>query len=84
MKLEATYLFGAVDNTSFAPARTWRLTPGLITARLTIATGGQERGDKDHRSHAPYLVAISQPLTSTTNSKLSGRNTFQPRRMSWS
>ena len=34
--------------------------------------------------HQPYLVNMSQPLTSTTQSRLNGRKTFQPSRMSWS
>ena len=40
--------------------------------------------DQENADHYPYLVSISQPEISTTNSRLIGRNTFHPSRISWS
>ncbi len=43
-------------------------------------------GQKDNacHCHAPFLIHISHPLTTQTNSNDTGRNTFQPSRISWS
>jgi len=46
--------------------------------------GGEDEDGRVGRDHAKCPVAISQPLTSTTQARLSGRNTFQPSRISWS
>src|SRR5690606_23161953 len=43
---------------------------------------GNQYGQR--QAHTPYLVSISQPETSTTKTRLIGRNTFQPSRINWS
>lgn len=55
---------------------------------ITLIGHGHCSGERNGSNHPlppqPYLVHISHPLTSTTNSSETGRNTFQPSRISWS
>ena len=63
-----------------------RLRHGQISKSGHILHSASKREKSREKSasghHAPYLVSISHPLTSTTNSSDTGRKTFQPSRIS--
>ena len=55
----------------------------LSIAGVPASSGGKYQKRRYH-SPPPFLVSISQPEISTTNTKLSGRKIFHPSRISWS